>query len=51
MLTKQFLNLLTKEQKYEIFKDKFTTSEKKIDFNKFFEYMKTRTDDIDNIKD
>lgn len=43
------IDLLTKEQKYEIFKDKFTTNEKKIDFKKFFEYMKTRTDDIKNI--
>ena len=43
------IDLLTKEQKFEIFKDKFTTGDNKINFNKFFEYMKTRTDDIENI--
>tara|TARA_B100001996_G_scaffold360884_1_gene327209 strand:- start:112 stop:699 length:588 start_codon:yes stop_codon:yes gene_type:complete len=43
------IDLLTKEQKFEIFKDKFTTNDNKINFDKFFEYMKTRTDDIENI--
>ena len=43
------IDLLTKEQKFEIFKDKFTRDDNKINFNKFFEYMKTRTDDIPNI--
>ena len=43
------IDLLTKEQKYVIFKDKFTTDDNKINFNKFFDYMKTRTDDIENI--
>ena len=43
------IDLLTKEQKFEIFKDKFTRDDNKINFNKFFEYMKTRTDDIENI--
>jgi len=42
------IDLLTKEQKYEIFKDKFTRDDK-INFNTFFEYMKTRTEDIENI--
>ena len=43
------IDLLTKEQKYEIFKERFTDKESKINFNMFFEYMKTRTDDIQNI--
>ena len=43
------IDLLTKEQKYEIFKQRFTDKESKINFNMFFEYMKTRTDDIQNI--
>ena len=43
------IDLLTKEQKYEIFKERFTDKESKINFHMFFEYMKTRTDDIQNI--
>ena len=43
------IDLLTKEQKYEIFKQRFTDKENKINFKMFFEYMKTRTDDIQNI--
>tara|TARA_B100002019_G_scaffold289234_1_gene304415 strand:+ start:233 stop:826 length:594 start_codon:yes stop_codon:yes gene_type:complete len=43
------IDLLTKEQKYEIFKQRFTDRENKINFTMFFEYMKTRTDDIQNI--
>ena len=43
------IDLLTKEQKYEIFKQRFTDKENKINFQMFFEYMKTRTDDIQNI--
>ena len=43
------IDLLTKEQKYEIFKERFTDKESKINFSMFFEYMKTRTDDIQNI--
>jgi len=43
------IDLLTKEQKYEIFKERFTDKENKINFQMFFEYMKTRTDDIQNI--
>ena len=43
------IDLLTKEQKYEIFKQRFTDKENKINFKMFFEYMKTRTSDIENI--
>ena len=43
------IDLLTKEEKYEIFKEKFTDNNDKINFTKFFEYMKTRSDDIQNI--
>ena len=43
------IDLLTKEQKYEIFKQRFTDKENNINFKMFFEYMKTRTDDIQNI--
>ena len=43
------IDLLTKEEKYEIFKEKFTDNDDKINFTKFFEYMKTRSDDIENI--
>ena len=43
------IDLLTKEQKYEIFKQRFTDKKNNINFNMFFEYMKTRTDDIQNI--
>jgi hypothetical protein len=40
---------LTKEQKYIIFKQKFTDSDNKLNFDLFFNYMKDKTDDIDNI--
>ena len=43
------IDLLTKEEKYEIFKERFTDNEDKINFTKFFEYMRTRSDDIQNI--
>ena len=43
------IDLLTKEEKYEIFKERFTDNDNKINFTKFFEYMKTRSDDIENI--
>jgi len=43
------IDLLTKEEKYEIFKERFTDDDDKINFMKFFEYMKTRSDDIQNI--
>lgn len=43
------IDLLTKEEKYEIFKERFTDNDDKINFTKFFEYMKTRSDDIENI--
>ena len=43
------IDLLTKEQKYEIFKQRFTDKENNINFKMFFEYMRTRTDDIQNI--
>jgi hypothetical protein len=43
------IDLLTKEQKYAIFKDKFTGKTKNINFTSFFEYMRDRTDDIENI--
>lgn len=43
------IDLLTKEEKYEIFKERFTDDKDKINFTKFFEYMKTRSDDIQNI--
>ncbi len=40
---------LTKEEKYIIFKQKFTDSDNKLNFNIFFNYMKNKTDDIGNI--
>ena len=43
------IDLLTKEEKYEIFKERFTDNEDKINFTKFFDYMRTRSDDIQNI--
>ncbi len=43
------IDLLTKEQKYEIFKSRFTDKKNNINFNMFFEYMKNKTDDIQNI--
>jgi hypothetical protein len=43
------IDLLTKEEKYEIFKERFTDNEAKINFTKFFDYMRTRSDDIQNI--
>ena len=43
------LKHLTKNQKYEIFKNKFFDNENKIKFNLFFEYMKDKTEDIENI--
>jgi hypothetical protein len=43
------IDLLTKEQKYAIFKDKFSGSTKNINFAAFFEYMRDKTDDIENI--
>tara|TARA_B100000925_G_scaffold273801_1_gene238755 strand:+ start:452 stop:1027 length:576 start_codon:yes stop_codon:yes gene_type:complete len=43
------IDLLTKEQKYDIFKSRFTDKKNNINFNMFFEYMKNKTDDIQNI--
>ena len=43
------IDLLTKEEKYEIFRERFTDNDDKINFTKFFEYMKTRSVDIENI--
>lgn len=43
------LNHLTKEQKYEIFKQKFCDDDNKLEFKLFFEYMKNKTEDIENI--
>jgi|TARA_B110000971_G_scaffold216575_2_gene251827 hypothetical protein len=43
------IDLLTKEEKYEIFKERFTDKEDKINFKMFFDYMKTRSIDIRNI--
>ena len=43
------LKHLTKNQKYEIFKNKFCDNDNKLEFNLFFEYMKDKTEDIENI--
>lgn len=43
------LTHLTKSQKYEIFKHKFCDNDNKLEFNLFFEYMKDKTEDIENI--
>ena len=43
------LNHLTKQQKYNIFKNKFCDDDNKLEFNLFFEYMKDKTEDIKNI--
>ena len=43
------LKHLTKCQKYEIFKQKFCDNDNKLEFNLFFEYMKDKTEDIENI--
>jgi len=43
------LNHLTKSQKYEIFKQKFCDNDNKLEFKLFFEYMKDKTEDIENI--
>jgi len=43
------LNHLTKNEKYEIFKTKFCDNDNKLEFNLFFEYMKDKTEDIENI--
>ena len=36
------IDLLTKEQKYEIFKSRFTDKKNNINFNMFFEYIKNK---------
>ena len=43
------LNHLTKSQKYEIFKQKFCDNDNKLEFKLFFEYIKDKTEDIENI--
>ena len=50
-ISSQILSLehLTKQQKYNIFKNKFCDDDNKLEFNLFFEYMKDKTEDIKNI--
>jgi len=50
-IDKQLENLkkLTKEQRYALFKKRFTNGDDKINFPLFFEYMKDKTSDIENI--
>lgn len=43
------IDLLTKEQKYAIFKSKFVGGTQNINFSAFFEYMRDKTEDIENI--
>jgi len=43
------LTHLTKSEKYEIFKQKFCDNDNKLEFKLFFEYMKEKTEDIENI--
>ena len=43
------LKKLTKEERYELFKKRFTNGDDKINFPLFFEYMKDKTSDIENI--